>query len=136
MKISFKKEFGQLIPYSLEDKDALEKLKDGAIYEIDVKTLDTRTLKQNAAMHKYFGMLSKELNNGGLSIKKVIKVDVAWSAQSVKDLLWRPIQEALLHKKSTAKLDKDEITKVFETLNLALGQKFGVHVPFPTKELS
>jgi len=56
MKITFKKERGQLIPYSDEDYEQLSKLSD-SVYQVDVKNMDMRTLKQNSAMHKYFNFL-------------------------------------------------------------------------------
>lgn len=134
MKIKFKKEFGQLVPYSEGDKQSLEKLKDGVGYEVDIKNFDMRTLTQNRALHKYFGLLAEELNKGGLSVVKTLKVDVEWTPDSVKELLWRPIMEAVLDKKSTTQLNKDEITKVYDTLNLALSNKFGFSIEFPSKE--
>lgn len=134
MKIVFKVEMGQLIPFSTNDKESLAKLKD-RVYEVDIKNMDMRTIKQNSAMHKYFAMLSSKLNEGGLSIAKTLKVDIEWTPTSVKDLLWRPIQEAVLDKKSTTKLNKDEITKVYDVLNKALGEKFGFSLEFPTREL-
>ena len=134
MKITFKIEMGQLLPYSIDDKESLAKLKDG-VYEVDIKNMDMRTIQQNKAMHKYFTMLSSKLNEGGLTIPKTLKADIEWTPTSVKDLLWRPIQESVLNKKSTTKLNKDEITKVYDVLNMALGQKFGFNVEFPTREL-
>jgi len=134
MKIVFKIEMGQLLPYSIDDKNSLSKLKDG-VYEVDIKNMDMRTIKQNSAMHKYFTMLSDKLNEGGLSIAKTLKVDIDWTPTAVKDLLWRPIQESVLNKKSTTKLNKDEITKVYDVLNMALGQKFGISLEFPTRDL-
>lgn len=122
---------------------------DVAVIEIDFDTLvhiaallgeeisepNLRTIKQNSAMHKYFAILSSKLNEGGLSIAKTLKVDIEWTPTSVKDLLWRPIQEAVLDKKSTTKLNKDEITKVYDVLNKALGEKFGFSLEFPTRDL-
>lgn len=134
MKIVFKIEMGQVIPYSIDDKETLSKLKDG-VYEVDIKNMDMRTIKQNSAMHKYFALLAKTFNDAGLTISKVIKIDVEWTPTTVKDILWRKIQESLLDKKSTTKLNKDEIVKVYDVLNRSLSEKLGVHVPFPTKDL-
>ena len=122
---------------------------DVAIVEMDFQTLkhiaallnfkisepDLRTIKQNSAMHKYFALLSAKLNEGGLSIVKTLKVDIEWTPTSVKDLLWRPIQISVLDKKSTTKLNRDEITKVYDVLNRALGEKLGMSVEFPTRDL-
>lgn len=134
MKLKIKLLKGQIVPLSDEDREALGKLKD-AVYEVDIKNMDMRTIKQNSAMHKYFALLSQKFNEGGLSIVKVLKVDVEWTPDSIKDLLWRPIQESQTGKKSTTKLNRTEITKVYDVLNRALGEKLGIHVPFPKKDL-
>jgi len=134
MKITFKKERGQLIPYSDEDERKLKKMEDGVAYVVDIKNFDMRTLKQNAAMHKYFTLVAEALNDKQLTVKAIIKADIEWNPISVKSLLWKPIQEAVLHKKSTTELKREEIDDVYDTINSALGEKFGIHVPFPTIE--
>lgn len=134
MKIQFKKERGQLIPYSDEEERKLKKMQDGACYVVEIKNLDTRTLQQNKALHKYFSLVAEALNDRQLTVKTIIKADIEWNPLSVKEMLWKPIQEAVLHKKSTTELKRKEIDDVYDTINLALGQKFGIHVPFPTIE--
>ena len=93
-----------------------------------------RTLKQNSALHLWFNLLAKELNDSGYTVQLVLKekVDLDWDGDKVKELLWRPSQKAILKKKSTTELRKiEDMDKVWEHLNRHLGQKFGVHVPFP-----
>jgi len=105
------------------------------IITIEKKT-KRRTKRQNSALHLYFQLLADELNKAGLDMRKVLKptVDIQWSKETVKDYLWRPIQKALLKKHSTTRLKTDEIDKVYEHLNRFLGEKFGIHVPFPSEE--
>ena len=93
-----------------------------------------RTKLQNRSLHKYFELLADELNNAGLDMRKVLKPSIAipWSAKTVKNCLWREVQNAQLIKKSTTQLDTAEISKIYDTLNRHLGEKFGVHVPFPS----
>lgn len=105
-----------------------------AVYEVDLKNMDMRSNTQNRAMHKYFSLLADELNKGGLSVEKTIKVDTAWTGESIKELIWKPIQNAVLNKKSTTKLTKDEVSKVYDTLNYALSTKYGLYIAFPNKE--
>lgn len=95
-----------------------------------------RTLRQNRALHKMFTMLAQNLNESGYDMKRTLKpgVDIPWNATTVKEYLWRPIQEAQLQKTSTTELDTREIDQVFETLNRHLGDKLGVHTPFPSIE--
>ena len=81
-------------------------------------------------------MLADELNDSGLDMKKVLKpgVDIPWTKESIKEYIWRPIQEAQLNKKSTKDLTTKEIDEVFDTINRHLGEKFGVFVPFPSMD--
>lgn len=93
-----------------------------------------RTRSQNAALHLMFTHLADELNNAGFDMKRTLKesVDIPWNDKTVKEYLWRPIQQALLSKESTTELTTKEIDEVFDTLNKHLGEKLGIHVPFPS----
>ncbi len=96
-----------------------------------------RTQRQNNALHLYFHWLSESLNQAGYTVQLVLKekMDLDWTADMCKELLWRPAQKAILKKKSTTELDKiTEIDVVWEHLNRHLGEKFGITVPFPTDE--
>lgn len=92
-----------------------------------------RTLTQNSALHLFFTRLADELNNAGWDMKKTLKedVDIPWDDMLVKRYLWKPIQKAMLSKESTTELTKIEVGKVYEVLNRHIGEKTGVHVPFP-----
>lgn len=98
------------------------------------KEAKQRTLQQNRALHLLFGMLAQTLNESGNDMRRTLKegVDIPWNAESVKEYLWRPIQKAQLQKESTTELTTKDIDAVFETLNRHLGEKLGVHAPFPS----
>lgn len=93
-----------------------------------------RTNRQNRALHLMFSQLAEELNGAGYDMRRTLKesVDIPWSGETVKEYLWRPVQEAQLKKKSTTELTSTEIDAVFETINRHLGEKFGLHVAFPS----
>lgn len=95
-----------------------------------------RTLSQNKALHLFFEQLAEALDDGGYSVQQVLAeaVERPWTKESVKELIWRPIQEAMTGEHSTADLDKLDVDAVYEVLNRHLGQKFGIHVPFPSEE--
>jgi hypothetical protein len=78
-------------------------------------------------MHLFFEMLAEQLNLGGLDMRTVLKpgVEIPWTAETVKENLWRPVQVALLQKKSTTELDTAEVSKVEEVLIRHLVQNFG-----------
>lgn len=95
-----------------------------------------RTLLQNKAMYKYFSLLAKALADAGLDAKKTLKpeVSIPWTPEMCKDLLWRPIQIAMTGKHSTTELDTVEPSQIHAVLDLHMGEKFGIHVPFPSEE--
>lgn len=137
MNITFEKRGNMLIPYDKEEIEKLNKLKDG-IYEVKLSNMDLRTLAQNRAFHLYFTMVAVQLNNSGLYINKLIKenkykADIDWSGNLVKEQLWKPIQNAILDKKSTTQLEKAEVDRVYNTLNRYLSG-IGISVPFPNRE--
>lgn len=121
-------------PYDL--KYQLTKLEGKDVIITIEKKGTRRTLRQNSALHLYFQLLAEELNNAGWDMKKTLKqdVDISWTTESVKNYIWRPIQKALLNKKSTTKLTTDEIDKVYDHVNRHIGEKTGVHVDFPSEE--
>lgn len=107
-------------------------------FEITIKRLPkTRTSKQNRALHKYCSLLAGELNQGGYTVQKVLgeAVERDWDMEAVKSLLWKPIQDAVIGKESTADADRTEYSKVYDYVNRHLGEIFGVpSVPWPAKK--
>jgi hypothetical protein len=98
--------------------------------------MEKRTLQQNKALHKFFEMLSADLNYSGLDMKRTLKpsIDIPWTAITVKNYLWKPIQDAMLEKVSTTELTTKEVNSVYETLIRHLAEKFGITTPFPNIE--
>jgi len=99
-------------------------------------TFGTRTTKQNSAMHKYFTMLANTLNDAGLDMRKLLKpsVEIPWTLESVKKILWGNIMEAITGKTKTSKLERDEVSEVYDVLSRHLASKHGVLVDFPSKD--
>lgn len=95
-----------------------------------------RTLQQNKALHKYFMMVAKRLNDAGLDMRRVLKpeISIPWETPSVKEHIWKPVQEAMLKKQSTKELTTDEVTKVYEVVNRFLAENHGITEPFPSIE--
>lgn len=91
-----------------------------------------RTYSQNRALHLFYRLLAETLNNSNLTVQLVLakKMDLEWDEHKVKELLWRPAQQAILGKKSTTELSKTEdIDKVYDHLVRHLGEKFEIEVP-------
>jgi len=62
------------------------------------------------------------------------EVDIPWTPESVKNHLWRPVQDAMFDKNSTTELTTKDLTQVYEVLTRHLGQQFGTFVSFPSIE--
>jgi hypothetical protein len=90
-----------------------------------------RSNQQNRALHLFCRLLSQELNTCGLDQRKVLKesVEIPWNEESVKESLWRPIQEAVIQKESTADAETGDYSKVYDVLCRHLADKLGVTAP-------
>jgi hypothetical protein len=104
----------------------------------DIKQIhDTRTLRQNNAIHLFCQQLAHEFNEHGLEIRTVLSEEIEhpWSCEAVKELIWRPIQKSYVGKTSTTKLDKvKEINSIVDVINRFIGGKWGLYCPFPSLE--
>jgi len=96
--------------------------------------MEQRTGQQNRAMHLYFTMLSEALNDAGLDMQTVLKhykIDVPWTPESVKAVIWKLVQEKMFGKEHTADLTTDEVNKVYEVVNRFTAKLGMESVPFP-----
>ena len=93
-----------------------------------------RTDKQNRALHAYFTLLADELNDAGFDLKKTIRgnIDIPWTPEMIKNLIWRPVQKNHLGKESTTKLSTGDVDKIYNIINRELGTRLGLYVPFPS----
>lgn len=96
-----------------------------------------RTLTQNRAMHLWCKWLAETLNDAGFDMRRTLKHDaeIPWSAQAVKDFLWRPVQDALTSKQSTTEISTTDPTEIHEALTRHLAQRLGIQCPpWPKRE--
>ena len=100
------------------------------------KEEEQRTALQNKAMYKYFDILAEALNAAGWDMRKTLKeeVEIPWTKESVKNHLWRPIQEIMFSKHSTTEMNTKEPGEVYAVLDRHLSSKTGVHVEWPKNE--
>lgn len=101
------------------------------------KEVNTRTPKQNNALHLYFTLLAQALDEAGYDLRSVVKdgVPLKFTPYAVKEYLWRPTQERMFGKESTTKLSKnEEIDGVYDVINRVVGERTGISVPFPSLE--
>ena len=100
----------------------------------EVKIEKQRTNLQNKALHKYFSMVSEALNAAGIDMRTFFKegVDIPWSETLVKERIWKPVQEIVIAKGSTADAETHEYAQVYEILNRKLAE-YGIHVSWPSR---
>lgn len=111
-------------------------LKEGKSVTYSYKVGKTRSTPQNNALHRYLGLLATSFNDAGLDMRKVLKpaIMIPWSTDSAKEYLFHPIMKALTGLDTTKKLNTEQLTKVYETLNRHTAEKFGISLPFPSKD--
>ena len=135
MKIVLKKDMGTLIPYSQEDKERLDKLSDG-IYQIDIKNMDMRTIKQNSALHLWAKQIADILNNNNLYMTGIFGNEIMWSMESVKINIIKSLIKKLFDIDSTTKLKRKEFDELIDTITIIFGEKKGIKIPlFPSRDL-
>lgn len=98
-----------------------------------------RTDKQNSSLHLAFTLLGNALNDSGLEMNKVLKIDIPWSDYAVKEYLWKPVMKARTGKTSTTQLSKTngEIDEIWDIIMRTLGEKHGIeYIDFPSEEVN
>jgi hypothetical protein len=145
------------------DKAIIKKLKNREVKKV-------RTSQANKALHVYFGLVAKALNDAGYSVQYVLNkkkndkikkildfvfektklnivknakekilnindVEIQWTMENVKSLIWKPIQDALFEIGTTTKLDSKKIDEVYKVLDKHLSENYGIEsIPFPNKD--
>lgn len=109
-----------------------ESMKDqpGTVIEVE-RPSKRRTLTQNRALHKFCAMLATTLNDAGYDQMKVLRHDacIPWSQHTVKENLWKPLQQAMLNKESTTEADRKDYNEVHRVLCRHLAEKLGITCP-------
>ena len=114
--------------------NAKESLKQNKTLKLTIEARDRRTLTQNSALHLYCEQVAHALNDAGLSVNTFFKegFEVPFSKEIVKENIWKPVQEAVIDKKSTAEANKLEYGEVYDHVNRKLSE-YGIHVEWPSK---
>lgn len=135
MKITLKKERSSLLPYSDEDYEALQKLSD-AVYQVDIKNLDMRTVQQNKAIHLWCSQIAEVLNKNNLYMTGLFGNDIVWTMELCKEQIIKNMIKLLFKIDSTTKLKRKEIDLLIDHIVYIFGEKKGITIPrFPSREL-
>ena len=100
---------------------------------------DKRTVAQNSALHLYLRRISDALNGAGFSVEQVLSsftMELSWTPELTKEILWRTAQKRMLGKESTtALLKQGEIDQIVEVITRFLGERLKIeYIPFPSLE--
>lgn len=134
MKILLKKIGDVAIPYDDTNKDLWNKFSD-AVYEVDMKNLDSRTLAQNKSLHLWAKQISDLLNENNLYMTGVFGNEIEWSMSLVKEQIIKATIKKIFNIDSTTKLKRKEIDEMIDYITIAFAMKSVVIPPFPSREL-
>jgi hypothetical protein len=125
------------------DIDILKFNSQSEFFKKNGKTVDliekknTRSTKQNSALHMLFRIVSEQLNEMGLEFQyfglKGNVLEMRYNTEIVKNHIWRPIQETLFDIKSTTKINTEQINEIMDVLIKFFAER-GIVIEFPSKE--
>ena len=97
-----------------------------------------KTDAQRNAFHVWCGLLAEELNAAGFDQRVVFAamregVDIPWAKLTVKENLWKPIQQAVVQKAFTEDLKINEHDEIYSVLHRWLVSKEFPCPPWPSK---
>ena len=122
-------------PFHLEEaiRELTETFEKTGYVEMECTTARTRTARQNRALHVYLRLLGEALNSAGLDQRKILKPDfpIPWTTHSTKENLFKPIMKAMFDIESTTKLERVQVSQVYDVLNRSFSEKYGISIPFP-----
>jgi hypothetical protein len=134
LKITLKKIGDVAVPYSESDLEKWNKFSD-AIYEVDMKNLDSRTIAQNSSLHLWASKIANILNANSLYMTGVFGNKIEWSMNLVKEQIIKATIKKVFNVDSTTKLKRKEIDEMIDYVTIVFASK-GVEIPpFPSKEL-
>ena len=127
----------ELPHYAPLDADDVKALNGQNTIVADVKgERAKRTTLQNKSIHLYCSLLADAFNDAGLDMLTVLKVksSTSWTMLSVKDVIWRSIQEAMFpDKSSTTQLETGEVSQVYNQIARHLSENFNITQSFPNR---
>ena len=130
--------------FNLQNENEADEFKNKSAFYLNnghtvdlIKKMNTRTTKQNSALHMLFTIISSQLNEMGMEFKyfglKGQLIHLRHTPHLVKEMVWKPIQRALFDVESTTKINTEQINEIVDVLAKYFGEK-GIVIEFPSKE--
>ena len=112
------------------------KLEKDKVIKVSCKNGKQRTLTQNKSLHLYCKHLAEALNDAGFDCMNFFNqgFSMPWNEKLVKEMIWKPVQVAMIDKGSTTEANTVEYTKVYDVINQHLINNRGVFVSWPSQE--
>ena len=104
----------------------MEHQNSGKVYEILEPKL---TSQQNKAIHAYCDDIARTLAAAGHDMQQVVTLPIE-PRKLVKQIMWRPVQQALLGKKSVTQLKMHDVDDVFRVIAKHLAETHDIDVRF------
>jgi hypothetical protein len=113
------------------DAEAAKALESAHRVTVKVEVERKRTHTQNRCLHAWLRQLAEDLNAAGLDMKKTLRHDaeIPWNMERAKDFMWRPVQEAITDKESTADAITTDYPAIYEVIVRHLAQTHGFTAP-------
>ena len=105
---------------------------EGKIITYSIKE-ESRTSRQNGAMHLWFRNIANALNDSGAWAKHPFndEFEIPFTEVLVKEMLYKPVIKAMYGKDSTSSLQVKELSEAAEVLVRWLSEHKRIYVPFP-----
>lgn len=97
---------------------------------------EKRTDPQRKSSHLWFEHIADTFNESGMDLQKVLvkRVPIRWSGHMVKEILFKGLAHTMYGVDSSAKLTKEQHTKVADTLVDLLAHEYQIKVDYPSRE--
>ena len=94
---------------------------------------ETRTERQNGALHMWFRQIAEQLNDSGSWARHPFSdpLEIPFTDILIKAMLYKPIIKSMYDKTSTGKLTVRELSHAAEVLIRWLSEHKNIYVPFP-----
>lgn len=89
------------------------------------------TPKQMSSLHVAFRQFAEGMNDSGYSVQQVVHLPLSFTEAIFKDSIARVVLKHKTEKESFTELFTTEVDEFYDELNRAIGDKFGLSLPYP-----
>ena len=103
--------------------------------EVQMRSDDVRTLKQNNSLHAYCQDLADVFNDCGVESKAFFRESwtIIWTKDMVKENIIKPVLKAITGNSETSRASKKDLIKVYDVINNQLIESLGISVEWKSR---